>query len=50
MVENARVSFEVRHGHITKEEGKALIKKFDGEYPKISRWLQLYIYGEKRIP
>ncbi len=25
---------EVRHGHITKEEGKALIKKFDGEYPE----------------
>jgi len=25
---------EIRHGHITKEEGKALINKFDGEYPK----------------
>ena len=25
---------EVRHGHITKEEGRALIKKFDGEYPQ----------------
>ena len=25
---------EVRHGHITKEEGKALINKFDGEYPQ----------------
>ena len=25
---------EIRHGHITKEEGKALIKKFDGEYPR----------------
>ena len=25
---------EVRHGHITKDEGKALIKKFDGEYPQ----------------
>jgi hypothetical protein len=25
---------EVRHGHITKEEGKALIRKFDGEYPE----------------
>ena len=25
---------EVRHGHITKEEGKTLIKKFDGEYPQ----------------
>ena len=24
---------EIRHGHITKEEGKALINKFDGEYP-----------------
>ena len=25
---------EIRHGHITKEEGKALINKFDGEYPR----------------
>ena len=25
---------EIRHGHITKEEGKALINKFDGEYPE----------------
>lgn len=25
---------EVRHGHITKEEGRALINKFDGEYPQ----------------
>ena len=25
---------DVRHGHLTKEEGKALIKKFDGEYPQ----------------
>lgn len=25
---------EIRHGHITKEEGKALINKFDGEYPQ----------------
>ena len=25
---------EIRHGHITKEEGKILINKFDGEYPK----------------
>ena len=25
---------EIRHGHITKDEGKALINKFDGEYPK----------------
>ena len=25
---------EVRHGHITKDEGKSLIKKFDGEYPQ----------------
>ncbi len=25
---------EVRHGHITKEEGKLLINKFDGEYPQ----------------
>lgn len=24
---------EIRHGHTTKEEGKALIKKYDGEYP-----------------
>jgi N-acetyl sugar amidotransferase len=24
---------EIRNGHITKEEGLALIKKFDGEYP-----------------
>ncbi|MDA9653396.1 N-acetyl sugar amidotransferase [Candidatus Pelagibacter sp.] len=27
-------SQEIRNGHITKEEGKALIEKFDGEYPK----------------
>lgn len=27
-------SQEVRHGHITKEEGRSLIKKFDGEYPE----------------
>ena len=25
---------EVRHGQITKEEGKSLINKFDGEFPK----------------
>ena len=24
---------EIRHGHTTKEEGKALIEKFDGEFP-----------------
>ncbi len=27
-------SQEIRNGHITKEEGLALIKQFDGEYPK----------------
>ena len=26
-------AYEIRHGHTTKEEGKALIRKFDGEYP-----------------
>jgi len=26
-------AYEIRHGHTTKEEGKSLIKKFDGEYP-----------------
>ena len=25
----------MRNGHITKEEGLALIKKFDGEFPDI---------------
>ena len=25
---------EIRNSHITKEEGLALIEKFDGEYPK----------------
>ena len=24
---------EIRHGHTTKEEGKALIAKYDGEFP-----------------
>ena len=28
-------TLEVRNGHITKEEGLALIKKFDGEFPDI---------------
>ncbi len=27
-------SQEIRHGHINIEEGKSLIKQFDGEYPK----------------
>ncbi|OHA20383.1 MAG: LPS biosynthesis protein [Candidatus Taylorbacteria bacterium RIFCSPHIGHO2_01_FULL_51_15] len=27
-------SQEIRNGHITKEEGAALIKRFDGEFPK----------------
>ena len=30
MIDSAQ---EIRNGHINKEEGKALIKKFDGEYP-----------------
>tara|TARA_B100001564_G_C20669445_1_gene685440 strand:- start:4336 stop:5565 length:1230 start_codon:yes stop_codon:yes gene_type:complete len=30
MLESAE---EIRHGHTTKEEGKALIEKFDGEFP-----------------
>tara|TARA_B100001057_G_C22871317_1_gene959013 strand:- start:4717 stop:5955 length:1239 start_codon:yes stop_codon:yes gene_type:complete len=30
MIDSAQ---EIRNGHITKDEGKALIKKFDGEYP-----------------
>ena len=31
MLESAQ---EVRHGHLNKDEGKELIKKFDGEYPQ----------------
>jgi hypothetical protein len=31
MLESAQ---EVRHGHLNKEEGRELIKKFDGEYPE----------------
>ena len=31
MLESAQ---EVRHGHLNKDEGKDLIKKFDGEYPQ----------------
>jgi len=31
----ADASHEVRDGHITREEGVALVKKFDGEFPKL---------------
>ena len=31
MLESAQ---EIRHGHLNKDEGKDLIKKFDGEYPQ----------------
>ena len=37
-------AYEIRHGHTTKEEGKALIQKFDGEYPvKYEREFYEYI-------
>tara|TARA_B100000886_G_scaffold295080_1_gene221790 strand:+ start:47457 stop:48686 length:1230 start_codon:yes stop_codon:yes gene_type:complete len=26
-------AYEIRHGHTTKDEGRSLIQKFDGEYP-----------------
>ena len=32
--EQHRCSYEIRDGHITREEGVALVKKYDGELPK----------------
>ena len=41
-------AYEIRHGHTTKEEGKALIQKFDGEYPvKYEREFYEYISMNK---